>query len=396
MHCTASSTLHTRALPDSTHACVQATRELGKYACEACRGPMAEPVSTPCGHHFCRSCLLASFERAAVTTSAARTFRARKQPKPCPRCRADLTDFARTMQPNLATAADIERLRSALATAQAALTRVKAAFEEVTDATGQPADAAAAVGWRVEVWWADEEAWFGGFVARAAEGAEVEVAYDDGDRQLHSLERVRFRWLRPTAPAGAPRRHGGCMRRPCDRCSLGLGHSPVHAACASFTCPDLAQGRRCAESEAKAVEEVGAAQVRCVLTCASAGSAACCRCSLHSATLHTSPGAPENLLVQAGLTDAQKGVLERADAARAAERGEQAAAAAQEAAAERDALVADFCAVADGATVDALLADQGGDALAVRAMLKRMRREHKVRRHPVQVSSTYVPHTRPS
>ena len=216
---------------------------------------MAEPVSTPCGHHFCRACLLASFERAAVTTSAARTFRARKQPKACPRCRADLADFAASMQPNLAAAADLERLRAALAAAQAALARARAAFEEVTDAALQPADAAAAVGWRVEVWWPQEEAWFGGVVARAVEGGDVEVAYDDGDRERHSLAAARLRWLRPTAPAGARDLRSLRRRRRCREVRLArsmlavVRNTTLNVAAAQARrrarAPTLAQVTRC-------------------------------------------------------------------------------------------------------------------------------------------------------
>ena len=72
-------------------------------------------------------------------------------------------------------------------------------------------------------------------------------------------------------------------------------------------------------------------------------------------------------------------MLQRAAAASAAQRSQEAAAAVADAAAERAALVAEFGAVADDSTIGALLEDQGNDALAVRAMLKRMRREHKVR-----------------
>ena len=37
-------------------------------ACLVCKGVLKEPVSTPCGHHFCKPCLEKKF---AVRTSSA-------------------------------------------------------------------------------------------------------------------------------------------------------------------------------------------------------------------------------------------------------------------------------------------------------------------------------------
>lgn len=101
---------------------MQAKRDLGKYICDLCRGVLGQPVTSPCGHHFCKPCLLSHFEdQPAAKVCTVRSFRVRKQLKPCPTCRFDLSDFVQACQVNQATAAEIEQLQARLAAAQEAL-----------------------------------------------------------------------------------------------------------------------------------------------------------------------------------------------------------------------------------------------------------------------------------
>lgn len=37
-------------------------RLLKEFKCGSCKGVLREPLSTPCGHHFCRACLEKRFE----------------------------------------------------------------------------------------------------------------------------------------------------------------------------------------------------------------------------------------------------------------------------------------------------------------------------------------------
>jgi E3 ubiquitin-protein ligase UHRF1 len=120
----------------SCYACcdwvVQAKRDLGKYMCDVCKGVLAQPVTSPCGHHFCKPCLVSQFEdQPAAKVCTVRTFRVRKQLKPCPKCRFDLSDFVQACQVNQATAAEIEQLQTRLAAAQEALKQVAASADDI-------------------------------------------------------------------------------------------------------------------------------------------------------------------------------------------------------------------------------------------------------------------------
>ena len=77
---------------------------------------------TPCGHHFCKPCLVKKFAAISnVATSTARTFRTRKHPKPCPQCSTNLFEFVSTMQSNQAVVAEIAQHRVKLDEALAAV-----------------------------------------------------------------------------------------------------------------------------------------------------------------------------------------------------------------------------------------------------------------------------------
>ncbi|KAL3701928.1 hypothetical protein R1sor_019950 [Riccia sorocarpa] len=77
---------------------------LREFGCVLCRKVMQLPLSTPCGHNFCKECLLAKFagsmdarERKAV---GGRSLRTQKVRKACPTCQSDITDFVAAPQVN--------------------------------------------------------------------------------------------------------------------------------------------------------------------------------------------------------------------------------------------------------------------------------------------------------
>lgn len=37
-------------------------RAMREFTCTLCKGILAQPLSTPCGHHFCKPCLLTNFQ----------------------------------------------------------------------------------------------------------------------------------------------------------------------------------------------------------------------------------------------------------------------------------------------------------------------------------------------
>ena len=45
----------------------QSERALKEFACGACRGVLQQPLVMPCGHKFCRPCLLAKVLPLSIT-----------------------------------------------------------------------------------------------------------------------------------------------------------------------------------------------------------------------------------------------------------------------------------------------------------------------------------------
>jgi E3 ubiquitin-protein ligase UHRF1 len=73
---------------------------LKQFQCGVCTATLRHPLSTPCGHNFCKPCLERKFAGITDTAPTARTMRVRVNPKPCPRCKADLAEFMAGAQVN--------------------------------------------------------------------------------------------------------------------------------------------------------------------------------------------------------------------------------------------------------------------------------------------------------
>ncbi|KAA6428294.1 MAG: E3 ubiquitin- ligase ORTHRUS 2-like [Trebouxia sp. A1-2] len=97
-------------------------RALREFMCKLCSGVLSEPVSAPCGHHFCRPCLDKHFQGQGEVLNrsarAGRTLRVQKVVKPCPTCKADIADFLANSQVNRDMQVVIEKLQAGAQKAQ--------------------------------------------------------------------------------------------------------------------------------------------------------------------------------------------------------------------------------------------------------------------------------------
>ncbi|XP_038989370.1 E3 ubiquitin-protein ligase ORTHRUS 2-like [Phoenix dactylifera] len=76
---------------------------LKEFSCLICRNVMVLPLTTPCGHNFCKQCLLGSYADQSFVkerTCGGRTLRAKKIVKTCPNCPTDIADFLQNPQIN--------------------------------------------------------------------------------------------------------------------------------------------------------------------------------------------------------------------------------------------------------------------------------------------------------
>lgn len=100
-------------------------KALREFACGICKKTVVNPVSTPCGHNFCKSCLDERFAGVADEIAGGgsavgvRSMRARKQLKPCPVCSTDLMEFLRSAQVNRDMAEVVRKLQESVRQAKA-------------------------------------------------------------------------------------------------------------------------------------------------------------------------------------------------------------------------------------------------------------------------------------
>ncbi|KAL8106487.1 E3 ubiquitin-protein ligase ORTHRUS 2-like [Apium graveolens] len=79
-------------------------RLLKEFSCLLCKKIMVMPLTTPCAHNFCKSCLEGAFAGQTFirqrVCEGRRTLRAQKNIMKCPSCSADISDFLRSPQVN--------------------------------------------------------------------------------------------------------------------------------------------------------------------------------------------------------------------------------------------------------------------------------------------------------
>jgi len=66
-----------------------------------CEKVMVSPVTTPCAHNFCKSCLEDKFAGQALVrerSRGGRTLRSQKIVIPCPSCPIDISDYLQNIQ----------------------------------------------------------------------------------------------------------------------------------------------------------------------------------------------------------------------------------------------------------------------------------------------------------
>ncbi|XP_062199482.1 E3 ubiquitin-protein ligase ORTHRUS 2-like [Phragmites australis] len=80
-----------------------AERLLKEFGCSICRKVIKEPLTTPCAHNFCKTCLLGAYDSQSSMrerSRGGRTLRAQKIVKKCPSCPTDICDFLENPQIN--------------------------------------------------------------------------------------------------------------------------------------------------------------------------------------------------------------------------------------------------------------------------------------------------------
>ena len=67
-----------------------------EFACSICQEVIKEPLTTPCAHNFCKTCLLGAYDSQSSMrerSRGGRTLRAQKIVKKCPSYPTDICDF---------------------------------------------------------------------------------------------------------------------------------------------------------------------------------------------------------------------------------------------------------------------------------------------------------------
>ncbi|BAT80478.1 hypothetical protein VIGAN_03006500 [Vigna angularis var. angularis] len=74
------------------------------FRCGICRKVMQYPITTPCGHNFCKACLEGAFAGKSLmrerSREGGRSLRAQKNVKKCPSCSNDIADYLENPQIN--------------------------------------------------------------------------------------------------------------------------------------------------------------------------------------------------------------------------------------------------------------------------------------------------------
>ncbi|XP_076956837.1 E3 ubiquitin-protein ligase ORTHRUS 2-like [Bidens hawaiensis] len=116
-----------------THIMSVSERLLKEFCCLICHKVMSEPLTTPCAHNFCKSCLQGAFAGQTFikerNCEGRRTLRAQKNVMKCPSCTNDISEYLQNPQVNRELMSVIESLQR-----QIKQTEESAASEEMLNA----------------------------------------------------------------------------------------------------------------------------------------------------------------------------------------------------------------------------------------------------------------------
>ncbi|CAL0331402.1 unnamed protein product [Lupinus luteus] len=88
---------------------------LKEFACQICRKVLANPLTTPCAHNFCKACLEGVFSGQSFVRERAcrsgRSLRTQKNIMKCPSCQNDIAEFLQNPQVNRPMMGIIEALQ---------------------------------------------------------------------------------------------------------------------------------------------------------------------------------------------------------------------------------------------------------------------------------------------
>ncbi|XP_071701979.1 E3 ubiquitin-protein ligase ORTHRUS 2-like [Rutidosis leptorrhynchoides] len=105
-----------RIVRRKTHMMSVSERLLKEFCCLICKKVMNEPLTTPCAHNFCKSCLQDAFVGQTFikerNCEGRRTLRAQKNIMKCPSCTNDISEYLQNPQVNRELMSVIESLQS--------------------------------------------------------------------------------------------------------------------------------------------------------------------------------------------------------------------------------------------------------------------------------------------
>ncbi|KAF7836899.1 E3 ubiquitin-protein ligase ORTHRUS 2-like [Senna tora] len=99
----------------STYPLLQNQIVHSRFGCLICKQVMVSPVTTPCAHNFCKSCLEGAFAGQAFVkerSRGGRSLRSQKNVMTCPGCPTDIADFLQNIQINTELKGVIESLKA--------------------------------------------------------------------------------------------------------------------------------------------------------------------------------------------------------------------------------------------------------------------------------------------
>ncbi|RDX68712.1 E3 ubiquitin-protein ligase ORTHRUS 2, partial [Mucuna pruriens] len=108
------------------------------FSCMICKEVMVSPVTTPCAHNFCKSCLEGAFAGQAFVkerSGGGRALRTKKNVMKCPSCSIDISDYLQNIQ------VDVD-LKSAIESLKAKVEEIGESMESIEDADGLQDDGA--------------------------------------------------------------------------------------------------------------------------------------------------------------------------------------------------------------------------------------------------------------